>query len=59
MFRNYMHIGSHTVFIHTQIDMQYSGHRTLAVRVFSAFRHFLKTNVTQSVAELIQNSQKT
>ena len=26
---------------------------------FSAFRYFLKTNVAQSVAELIQNSQKT
>ena len=34
-------------------------HRTLVVRVFSASRHFFKTNVTQSVAELIQNSQKT
>ena len=34
-------------------------HRTLVVRVFSASWHFFKTNVTQSVAELIQNSQKT
>ena len=36
-----------------------SKHRTSVVRVFSASRHFFKTNVTQSVAELIQNSQKT
>ena len=34
-------------------------HRTSVMREFSASRHFFKTNVTQSVAELILNSQKT
>ena len=34
-------------------------HRTSVVRVFSVSRHFFKTNVTESVAELILYSQKT
>ena len=34
-------------------------HRTSVMREFSASRHFFKTNVTQSVAELILYSQKT
>ena len=35
------------------------GQRTSVMREFSASRHFFKTNVTQSVAELILYSQKT
>ena len=34
-------------------------HRTSVMREFSASRHFFKTNVTESVAELILYSQKT
>ena len=33
-------------------------HRTSVMREFSASRHFFKTNMTQSVAELILYSQK-
>ena len=34
-------------------------HGSATMRVFSVSRHFFKTNVTQSVAELILYSQKT
>ena len=47
------------IFLAAAARWRHTTHRTSVVRVFSAFRHFFKTNVTQSVAELIQNSQKT
>ena len=42
------------------VEDYYSTHQGLpSVCEFSAFRHFFKTSVAQSVAELVLSSQKT